>query len=404
VVSDKDQEASADIASQSLNEEPCGMTTSEADHLKQIFYDGIDALPSGFAIFDANERMVLANAAYRTMVPEHAKACEDGMTFPEAARRTAIEHFGVAEEEANNWLERRQAYRKNPVGHFDQQLKDGRWFRIQERRTSDGGTVTNWTDITDLKKQEQVSEKYADELMITNQHLDEFARAASHDLQEPLRKIEVFGGRLSDKCGAELSESGTQYLGRIINATGRMRRLINALLDFSQSTHSGNVFAPVDLNEVADETLVNLELQVQDSDAQITVATLPTINGDFDQLARLFQNVLSNAIKYVAPGTQPHVEIEVVSTDQDHIVIAIRDNGIGFDQSDAEKIFEPFQRLHGRNDQYEGTGIGLASCSKIVAQHNGTIRADSIPGEGSTFTVTLARNAVAAETDLTSAA
>jgi len=152
----------------------------------------------------------------------------------------------VAEEEANAWLESRLAYRRDPVGHFDQQLKDGRWFRIKESRTSTGGTVTNWTDITDLKKQEQVAEKYADELMITNQHLDEFARAASHDLQEPLRKIEVFGSRLSDKCGADLTESGAQYLGRIINATGRMRRLIDALLNFSKSTHAEHVFEAVD--------------------------------------------------------------------------------------------------------------------------------------------------------------
>jgi len=107
------------------------MTTSEADLLKQLFYDGIDALPSGFAIFDAQDRIVLANTAYREMVPEHAKACESGTTFAEAARRTAIQHFGVSEADANSWLEARLAYRNNPVGHFDQQVKDGRWFRIK---------------------------------------------------------------------------------------------------------------------------------------------------------------------------------------------------------------------------------------------------------------------------------
>jgi len=182
VVKVKNQGLSADSAQHPSTEKPHAADCPDADRLKQVFYDGIDALPSGFAIFDVNERMVLANTAYREMVPAHAKACDAGMTFPEAARLTAIGQFGVAEEEANAWLESRLAYRRDPVGHFDQQLKDGRWFRIKESRTSTGGTVTNWTDITDLKKQEQVAEKYADELMITNQHLDEFARAASHDL------------------------------------------------------------------------------------------------------------------------------------------------------------------------------------------------------------------------------
>jgi len=125
----------------------------------------------------------------------------------------------------------------------------------------------------------------------------------------------------------------------------------------------------------------------------INTAALPSLTGDFDQLARLFQNVISNAIKYVAPDTQPRIDIDVVSVDESHVEISIRDNGIGFDQSNAEKIFEPFQRLHGRNDRYEGTGIGLASCRKIVEQHSGSIRADSAPGEGSTFTITLAQNA-----------
>jgi len=396
-------EGSADTAPQTLNETPRNMSSSEAGRLEQIYYDSIDALPSGFAVFDAQDRMVFANRAYREMVPEHAKACDAGMTFPEAARRTALQHFGVAEEEANIWLENRLAYRNNPVGHFDQQLKDGRWFRIKESRTSGGGVVTNWIDITDLKNQEEVAEQYADALMLTNQHLDEFARAASHDLQEPLRKIEVFGGRLSQKCSHDLKETGTQYLDRILNATGRMRRLIDALLDFSRSGHVEESFEPVDLNDVVDETLANLEFQIQESQAQIDVAELPSLNGNFDQLARLFQNILSNAIKYVAPGVQPKIDINVVSVDDESIQFSIRDNGIGFAQSDAEKIFKPFERLHGRSGEYEGTGIGLASCSKIVDQHKGSIRADSAPGEGSLFIVTLSRNLKSSETNLSEA-
>lgn len=361
--------------------------------LKQAFFDGIDALPVGLAVFDASDRLVLGNRVFREMLPDDAKLYDAGMLFPDVARRTAIEVYGIAEEEANAWLKARLNYRRDPVGHFDQQLIDGRWFRIQESRTSDNGTVTNWTDITDLKRQEEVSERYADELMIMNSQLGEFAHAASHDLKEPLRKIEVFGNRLSEKCGHDLDENGTRYLDRILNASSRMQRLIDALLNFSRSTNVENTFETVDLNEVLEETRVNLEVQIEESDARINAAVLPTIVGDFDQLARLFQNVLSNAIKYVAPDTQPQIEIEVVGAHDTHVEIAIRDNGIGFDQSDTDKVFAPFQRLHGRNDQYEGSGIGLASCSKIVEQHSGSIRANSAKGEGSTFTITLAMDA-----------
>ena len=390
---------------QSSDSRATNATPSPSDGaIKQAFYDGIDALPVGLAVFDVNDRLILGNRAFREMLPDDAELYDAGMLFPDVARRTAIEVYGVAEDEASTWLEARLAYRRNPDGHFDQQLIDGRWFRIQESRTSDAGTVTNWTDITDLKRQEQAAERYADELMLTNSHLDEFARAASHDLQEPLRKIEVFGGRLSQKCGDGLCESGTEYLDRIVKATGRMRRLINALLNFSRSADGENTFESVDLNDVLAETRINLEVQIDESKGRINAAELPTIIGDFDQLARLFQNVLSNAIKYVAPGTKPSIEIAVVSTTDTHVEIAIRDNGIGFDQSDADKIFAPFHRLHGRNDQYEGTGIGLASCRKVVEQHKGSIRADSVQGEGSTFTISLAKDARGPETSLSDVA
>jgi len=156
--------------------------------IKQAFYDGIDALPVGLAVFDVNDRLILGNRAFREMLPDDAKLYDAGMLFPDVARRTAIEVYGVAEAEASTWLEARLAYRRNPDGHFDQQLIDGRWFRIQESRTSDAGTVTNWTDITDLKRQEQAAERYADELMLTNSHLDEFARAGRAPFSEMRRR------------------------------------------------------------------------------------------------------------------------------------------------------------------------------------------------------------------------
>ena len=360
--------------------------------LEQVLNEGINALPSGFALFDAQDRAVITNQVFREMLPEGADALDAGSTFPEMARLNAMTQFGLEGEALEDWMHERLAYRDSPKGFFDQQLNDGRWFRIQESRTSDGGTVTNWTDISDLKEQEKVAENYADALMATNQQLDEFARAASHDLQEPLRKIETFSGRLSDKAAAKLDESETRYLDRIRDATGRMRRLITSLLEFSRAANQEMSFVEVDLNEAIDQARQNLEIQIQDRQAIINVAALPKVSGDLDQLTRLFQNIISNAIKYVDPGVTPTVFVDLVEAGEGTTQIIVKDNGIGFEQKMAEKIFEPFQRLHGRSAQFEGTGIGLASCRKIVEQHRGSIRAESAPGAGSTFFVILPLN------------
>ncbi len=357
--------------------------------LEQVLNEGINALPSGFALFDAQDRAILTNRVFREMLPEGAAVLDGGGTFIDMAQQNAIAQFGLEGEALQDWMHERLAYRDSATGHFDQQLKDGRWFRIQESRTSDGGTVTNWTDITDLKEQEKVAGAYADALVATNQQLDEFSRAASHDLQEPLRKIEIFSGRLADKVGEKLNESETRYLDRIRDATARMRRLITSLLEFSRSANQEISFEEVDLNDAINHAMLNLELQIEDRQAIIDMAILPSVNGDFDQLSRLFQNIISNAMKYVDAGVKPHVAIELFETDSRTVQVTIRDNGIGFEQEMAEKIFEPFQRLHGRSAEYEGTGIGLASCKKIVERHRGAIRAESSPGAGSTFFVVL---------------
>ncbi len=360
--------------------------------LEQVLNEGINALPSGFALFDADDRAVITNRVFREMLPEGAEALDNGGTFADMARQNAITQFGLTGQALEEWMAQRSVYRDAPTDHFDQQLKDGRWFRIQESGTSDGGTVTNWTDITDLKEQEKITAEYARALKSTNQQLDDFARAASHDLQEPLRKIETFGGRLAAKTEGQLGENEARYLDRIIDATTRMRRMISTLLEFSRAANAPTSTEKVDLKSAIDVAVQNLEVQVQDRQASISVAELPKISGDFEQLVRLFQNLLSNAIKYTEDSTSPQITINAAENGSSGTEITIKDNGIGFDQTDAEKIFEPFQRLHGRNSKYEGTGIGLASCRKIVEQHQGNIRAESTPGEGTTFFITLPVN------------
>ncbi|MFW6358548.1 MAG: PAS domain S-box protein [Chroococcales cyanobacterium] len=239
-----------------------------------------------------------------------------------------------------------------------------------------------------------------EELARSNTELHQFAYVASHDLQEPLRKIQAFGDRLTSKFGNVLNEQGQDYLERMQNAAGRMQILINDLLSLSRVTTKAQPFIPTNLNEIVAEVLGDLEIRIQQSQAQILVADLPTIEADPIQMRQLLQNGISNALKFHSPNIPPKIEIESQLLDvpsqkslsktgvPQQCRLTISDNGIGFDEKYLDRIFNAFQRLHGRSE-YEGTGIGLAICRKIVERHNGSITATSTPGQGTTFIVTL---------------
>lgn len=231
------------------------------------------------------------------------------------------------------------------------------------------------------------------ELERSNQELQDFAYVASHDLQEPLRKIQAFGNLLEDEYGPILGEEGQTYLDRMRNAASRMQGLINDLLMFSRVTTKALPFSPVDLNLIAREVVIDLETLVQATHGKVTIEPLPTIEADPLQMRQMLQNLLSNALKFHKPGVPPVVNISAqaqvdAQTGEELYLIAVKDNGIGFDEKYLDRIFTVFQRLHGRGE-YEGTGIGLAVVRKIVARHGGTITARSSVGEGSTFLATL---------------
>ncbi|HWE33906.1 MAG TPA: ATP-binding protein [Solirubrobacteraceae bacterium] len=230
-------------------------------------------------------------------------------------------------------------------------------------------------------------EHRAAELARSNSELDQFASIASHDLQEPLRKIRTFTQRVTEIEADRLSDNGREYLERCNSAAERLQRLIEDLLRFSRVATHGRPFAPVDLEQVTRGVLVDLEHQIERSGATVHVGRLETISADALQMRQLIQNLISNAIKFRRPGVAPEVWIDG-STDGPHERLVVRDNGIGFDEQYSRRVFRVFERLHGRNE-YPGTGIGLALCRKIVERHGGTIRAASAPGVGSTFTVTL---------------
>jgi signal transduction histidine kinase/CheY-like chemotaxis protein len=229
------------------------------------------------------------------------------------------------------------------------------------------------------------------ELQRSNAELEQFAYVASHDLQEPLRKIQAFGDRLRDKHRDQLGEQGRDYVDRMLASAGRMRRLIDDLLTFSRVTTQARPFEPVDLGELVRQVVSDLEARLQQTGGRVEVGELPIVFGDPTQLRQLFQNLIGNGLKYHRPGVPPEVRVtgRVLAEGGDPVCeVTVADNGIGFDEKYLDRIFQVFQRLHSR-DEYEGTGIGLAICKKIVERHGGTITARSEPGQGATFVVTL---------------
>ncbi|MEZ4648375.1 MAG: CHASE3 domain-containing protein [Candidatus Eisenbacteria bacterium] len=235
-------------------------------------------------------------------------------------------------------------------------------------------------------------ERYSKELQRSNRELQDFAFVASHDLQEPLRKIRAFGDRLKIKYADQLGD-GADYVNRMQAAAERMSRLINDLLAFSRVTTRAQPFEDTSLQEAFDEVLEDLGERIAETGAKVRATPLPRIEADPTQMRQLLQNLIGNALKFTAPGTSPEVEItstmsarEDDPSDRIWYTIAVRDNGIGFDEQFAEKIFIPFQRLHNR-ESYSGTGIGLAVCRRVVERHGGHIEVSSQPGVGTTFLV-----------------
>jgi light-regulated signal transduction histidine kinase (bacteriophytochrome) len=221
----------------------------------------------------------------------------------------------------------------------------------------------------------------------SNRDLEHFAYVASHDLQEPLRKIQSFSDRVVKQYAVALDEQGRDYLGRMSGAAARMQNLIEALLSLSRvSTKKGEV-ARIDLRALTQEVLGDLEFRLQSTRGRVDVGDLPYIEGDPVQMRQLLQNLIGNALKFHRPGEPPVVTVSAARRNR-QLEIRVEDNGIGFESKDAARVFLPFHRLHGRAE-YEGTGIGLTICRKIVERHDGTIRAESQPGSGSRFIVTL---------------
>jgi light-regulated signal transduction histidine kinase (bacteriophytochrome) len=278
-------------------------------------------------------------------------------------------------------------------------------------------------DVTARQHAEERLRDHTHRLEQSNRELEDFAYVASHDLQEPLRKIQAFGGRLKNKFGEHLPEEGRDYVARMQSAAGRMQTLISDLLEFSRITTKARPFAPVDLNRTLLEVVSDLEMLLEQTGGTIEIGELPILHADAVQMRQLMQNLCGNALKFHRKDVTPHVRVHLLtpefgerfanfgtnqesnydentklstqrsteSSTHDFFQILVEDNGIGFDEKYLDRIFTPFQRLHGR-ETYSGTGIGLAICRKIVERHGGSITARSQPGTGTTFVITLPKH------------
>ncbi len=237
------------------------------------------------------------------------------------------------------------------------------------------------------------------ELARSNYELQQFANVASHDLQEPLRKIQAFGDRLKLYHAPGLTDQGQDYLARMQEAARRMQTLINDLLSFSRVTTKAQPFGPVNLNQVVQGVLLDLEVRLEQTHGQVEVREMPTLEADPLQMRQLFLNLISNTLKFHRPSDPPKVKVKAQLLDSsehpseaaaegEYCQITVIDNGIGFEEKYLDRIFSVFQRLHSRQ-AFEGTGMGLAICRRITERHGGQISANSTPGEGAVFRVTL---------------
>jgi len=239
-------------------------------------------------------------------------------------------------------------------------------------------------DELELRVQERT-----EELVRSNQALQDFASIASHDLQEPLRKVTSFGNMLQQKYGEPLGQGGKDYLNRMLGATSRMQALLSSLLEYSRVTTKAKPLIAVALTDIVSGVLSDLEVRIAQTGGEVQVGSLPVVEADSTQMRQLFQNLIGNGLKFHKEGEKPLIQVESSSSGDQDLQITVRDNGIGFDEKYTERIFAPFERLHGRASEYEGTGIGLAICKKIVERHGWSITAKSEPGKGSAFMITL---------------
>ncbi len=364
-------------------------TAEEAlEYQREILQKIIDNIPVMLCLYDETGRMRLINPEFERRI---------GWSLEELGRVDVMETCypdpELREEVWNFMMSASREWRDFRLVNRHGEAFDTSWANV---RLSDGSQIGIGIDVSWRYRAEAALREYAAKLEWSNRELQDFAFVASHDLQEPLRKVQAFGDLLDEEFGRDLGAEGRDYVDRMRKAAARMKSLINALLSYSRVTTEAKPFEPVDLALVLREVLSDLDILMEKTAAHVEVGDLPTIEADPVQMEQLFLNLIGNALKFRGeppPRIRVHQEPDGRSpadgsTGGRWCRISVSDNGIGIPERHRDKIFIPFQRLHSRND-YEGTGMGLAICRKIVARHHGEITAGNNPEGGATFTVVL---------------
>jgi PAS domain S-box-containing protein len=355
----------------------------------------LESISQGLALYDQDDKLVVCNKHFLDFNPELANVIRPGVSYETVAMALIDSSLGAeaASSERDELLQHQMELHRSGGHASERRLPNGRWVLITEHQTGHGGTAIVHTDVTELKQREA-------NLELSNQELQQFASVASHDLQEPLRKIEAFGDRLNKLCGASLGEEATLYLERMLSSTKRMRKLISDLLAYSRVTTKSRPFEACNFKTIAKEVVSDLQIQIEESGARMEIDDLPVIDADATQMRQLLQNLISNALKFRRKDVTPVVTVSgrilngggsaggLGRRAGDYLELNVTDNGIGFDMKYVGRIFNIFQRLHNRNE-YDGTGIGLATCRKIVERHGGTLHAVGNPENGTTITAVL---------------
>jgi len=359
------------------------------------FNTALNNMVQGLCMFDASQTLIVANDRYLQLYGFSPDVVKPGIKLPDIMEYSVSIGNYTREDAERAKAERPETAKNRSQTVLKQYLRDGRVIAVKHQPMPDGGSIATYEDVTELERNAEHLKQYTRKLEASNRELQDFAYVASHDLQEPLRKIETFGDRLKTKYGADLPDNATVYIERMQNATGRMRLLINDLLNYSRVTTKAKPFVEVDLNDVVEGVLSDLQIRIEEVNAKVEFDDLQTIQADSTQIRQLIQNLIGNALKFQRPGVSPIVKVSTRVIEGDFVngipdicELSISDNGIGFDNKYKDQIFTIFQRLHGRNE-YEGTGIGLATCRKIVERHGGSIDANGVEGEGATFIATM---------------
>jgi len=364
----------------------------------------VESAPVIIAFHDTEHRILWANAAYRaatrrTLEEIEGKKCYSVWNLTKTCRgcpvTTAMEtgkpaEFELTPENQDHWPETQGSWlsRAAPI-RDDNDVIIGAVevaYDISDRKAAEKALYAANRELEQKNRQLEAIEKQLEtrnaDLERSNQELEQFAYVASHDLQEPLRKVAAFTQLLAEHCADKLDSDAREFIGYAVDGAHRMQGLINGLLAYSRVGTHGGSFSAVDCEKVFECAVANLAMAITESGAEVTHEPLPTVMGDGLQLVQLLQNLIGNAIKFRGPAP-PRVHVSAVRQDKEW-VFRVRDNGIGIEPEYFGRLFVIFQRLHSRTE-YPGTGIGLAISKKVVERHGGRIWVESAPGKGSTF-------------------